>query len=85
MQHNEQNDCDIEDIIELLYKIADALHICEENSAIGLESAFCLREILSVAQLKAATLLGRASERHSYSRDDETVYGRKQNKRLVPN
>jgi hypothetical protein len=62
MQQNKKSDCDAESLIRLLYLIADALQICEENSAGGLESTKGLCQILATAQFQALALLGRVTK-----------------------
>jgi len=84
MQHNGHNDCDIEDIIALLYQISDALHICEEASVGGLESAGSACKILSSAQSRALTLLGRVSDQNLHPSNEESADGSKK-ENLVPN
>ena len=85
MQHNVKNDCDIEDLIELMYKISDALDVCETDSVEGFVSIQNMREILSDAQSRTAILLGRFSERHHKLCKDETVNSQSINISLVPN
>jgi hypothetical protein len=85
MQHNVENDCDIEDIITLLYNISDALQLCEEEPMGDLESALSISEILSSVQLRAVNLLGRVSKRHMHSSNAENCDDQNQNNGLASN